>query len=143
MKRLVLPVTLALTCAFAASVGAQPVQKAARWIIVNHYSEVPPPPWISVEIGNLYLRKHAYRGALSRFREAVRDDAYYAPAYLGLGKVYEKLGRRRKALAAYQKYLNELPSDRDAERAKGVHKAITRLKRELAGDHPVSSPPPS
>jgi tetratricopeptide (TPR) repeat protein len=106
----------------------------------NTSAETPPPPRVSVEIGNFYLHKKAYRGALSRFREAVRDDPDYAPAYLGLGEVYEKLGRRRKALAAYQTFLDKLPSERDAERAKSAHKAIKRLKRELAKAG-ASSPP--
>jgi tetratricopeptide (TPR) repeat protein len=99
-----------------------------------------PPPHISVDIGNFYLHKKAYRGALSRFREAVRDDPDYAPGYLGLGRVYEKLGRKRDALAAYETYLDKLPSERDAQRATGVHKAIKRLKRELASAPGKSAP---
>jgi tetratricopeptide (TPR) repeat protein len=98
------------------------------------------PPRVSVEIGNFYLHKKAYRGALSRFREAVRDDPDYAPAYLGLGQVYEKLGRKGEALAAYETFLDKLPSERDAQRAKGAHKAIMRLKRELASTPATPEP---
>jgi len=115
-------------------------QHKGGFITVSSYHDVPPSPHRSVEIGNFYLRKGAYRGALSRFREAIRSDSDYAPAYLGLGKVYEKMGRDRRALEAYETYLNDLPSDRDAERAKGAHKAIARLKRQLAAK-PHSSPP--
>jgi len=99
------------------------------------YHYVPPSARQSVEIGNFYFRRKDYRGALSRFEEAAKDDPYYAPAYLGLGKVYEKTGRKRKALAAYHKYLNALPSQKQADEAKGVHKAIRRLERELAREH--------
>ncbi|HEV2177229.1 MAG TPA: tetratricopeptide repeat protein [Terriglobia bacterium] len=88
-----------------------------------------PAPWKSVEIGNYYLRRKNYRAALSRFREAVTTDPEYAEGYLGLGRVYEKTGKRRKALAAYQKYLDLLPSDRDAENAKQVHRAMARLRK--------------
>ena len=102
--------------------------------------ESPPAPRVSVDIGNFYLHKKAYRGALSRFREAARDDPDYAPAYLGLGEVYEKLGRKQEALAAYETFLNKLPSERDAERAKRVHKAIKRLKRELASTDVTPAP---
>ncbi len=84
-----------------------------------------------VEIGNFYLRHKDYKGALSRFKEAVKTDSMYAPGYLGLGKVYEKIGKKRKALAAYRKYLDELPSEKQADEAKDVHKAIDRLEREL------------
>lgn len=92
---------------------------------------VSPPAWKSVEIGNFYLRRKKYRAALSRYQEAVRTDPYYAQSYLGLGKVYDRLGLRQKALDAYRKYLDLLPSAKDAEEAKEVHKAIARLERRL------------
>jgi len=91
----------------------------------------PPPASKSVEIGNFYLRKKDYRGALSRFKEAAQSEPDYAPAYLGLGEAYDRMGLKQKALEAYEKYLEELPSAESAARAKKVHKAIARLKREL------------
>jgi tetratricopeptide (TPR) repeat protein len=91
----------------------------------------PPGPRKSVEIGNFYLRKKDYRGALSRFQEARETDPNYAAAYLGLGKVYEKIGLKQKALDAYRKYLDALPSDKDALEAKDAQKAIARLQKEL------------
>ncbi len=90
------------------------------------------PAWKSVEIGNFYFRRKSYRGALSRYQEAIRTDPGYAPAYLGLGKVYEKMGLKRKALEAYQRYLDELPSEKQADEAKDVHRAIERVQKELA-----------
>ncbi len=95
-----------------------------------HY--VPPSARQSVEVGNFYFRRKDYRGALSRFEEAAQDDPYYAPAYLGLGKVYEKTGRKREALAAYRKYLDALPSQKQADEAKDVHKAIRQMELQLA-----------
>lgn len=92
---------------------------------------VPPPASKSVEIGNFYLKKRKYAAALSRFQEAVRTDPYFAPAYLGLGKVYEKIGLNLKALQAYQKYLDTLPSAKDAAEARDAQNAIARLKRKL------------
>jgi tetratricopeptide (TPR) repeat protein len=92
----------------------------------------PPGPAKSVEVGNFYLRRKDYKGALSRFEEAVQTDPNYAPAYLGLGKVYEKTGVTQKALDAYQKYLDLLPSDKDAEDAKEVHRAMDRLRKSAA-----------
>ena len=89
---------------------------------------VNPPAWKSVEIGDFYLRRKRFRAALSRYQEAVKTDPYYAQGYLGLGKVYDRLGLRQKALDAYRKYLDLLPSAKDAEEAKEVHKAIARLE---------------
>lgn len=57
----------------------------------------------------------------------------YAPAYLGLGKAYEQMGSRKQALDAYQKYLDLLPSDKDAEDAKDVQRAVKRLRGEGPG----------
>jgi tetratricopeptide (TPR) repeat protein len=92
---------------------------------------VTPPAWKSVEIGDFYFRRKDYHGALSRYQEAVTTDPYYPRGYLGLGKTYQKLGLKRKALKAYQKYLDLLPSTKQAQEAKGVHRAIKRLQREL------------
>jgi len=91
---------------------------------------VPPGAVKSVEIGNFYLKKKKYKGALSRFQEAVAENSSYAPAYLGMGKVYEHMGLKQKALDAYQKYLDALPSEKDALEAKDVRRAMARLERE-------------
>jgi len=96
------------------------------------FTFTPPGPAKSVEVGDFYLRRKDYRGALSRFEEAVQTNPNYAPAYLGLGRVYEKTGARQKALEAYQKYLDLLPSDKDAEDAKQVHRAMERLRKSAA-----------
>jgi tetratricopeptide (TPR) repeat protein len=91
----------------------------------------PPGVRKSVEIGNFYLKKKKYNAALSRFQEAMQEDSTYAPAYLGLGKVYEKIGLKVKALDAYKKYLDALPSEKDALDAKDAQRAVARLEAEL------------
>ena len=89
-----------------------------------------------MEIGNFYLKKKKYNGALSRFKEAVAEDSGYAPAYLGLGKVYEHMGLKQKALDAYNKYLDALPSEKDALEAKNVQRAVARLEKEIKSQGP-------
>src|SRR5579863_5510867 len=91
----------------------------------------PPGAPKSVEIGNYYFRKKRYRAALSRYEEATQTDPYYAEGYLGLGKSYDKIGLKQKALDAYHKYLDLLPSEKQADEAKKVHEAIARLERSL------------
>ncbi len=95
---------------------------------------IPPGPRKSVEIGNYYLRRKKYYGALSRFQEAVEEDPNYAPAYLGLGKVYDHIGLKQKALDAYRKYLDALPSEKDAQEAKNVQRAVARLEKEVSSE---------
>ncbi|HXH50057.1 MAG TPA: tetratricopeptide repeat protein [Terriglobia bacterium] len=104
----------------------------------SHY--VPPSARQSVEIGDFYFRRKKYPGALSRYEEAARDDPYYAEAYLGMGKVYEKMGKGREALDAYNKYLDTLPSKKQADEATDVQKAIRRLERELHREHKSNRP---
>ena len=94
-------------------------------------SYVSPSALKSVEIGDYYLRRKKFNAALSRFQEALKTDPHYAPAYRELGKVYEGMGQPQKAVDAYRKYLDELPSAQDAREDKRIHKAIARLEKEL------------
>jgi tetratricopeptide (TPR) repeat protein len=94
-------------------------------------SYASPSALKSVEIGDYYLRRKKFNAALSRFQEALKTDPHYAPAYRELGKVYEGMGQPQKALDAYRKYLDELPSAQDAREDKRIHKAIARLEKEL------------
>ena len=91
----------------------------------------PPPAWKSVEIGDFYLKRRSYRAALSRYQEAAKIDPYYAHSYLGMGKVYDRLGLKQKAVDNYRKYLDLLPSSKEAAEARDVHQAIARLERQL------------
>ena len=90
-------------------------------------------PAKSTEIGNFYFKRKKYKAAVSRFQEAADTDPNYAPAYLGLGMAYERLGLRQKALESYRKYLEMLPSDKDAESARNVQRAIGRLSAGAPG----------
>ena len=125
--------------------------KAAWFVLLNVvmtaplYAQVPekiPSPPIDpdwgytspgaakcVEVGNVYLHKGELKAALSRFQEALKDNPNYAPAYLGLGKVYERMKENQKALNAYEHYLDELPSTKDAKEAKDVQRAVARLQK--------------
>jgi tetratricopeptide (TPR) repeat protein len=100
---------------------------------------VTPPAWKSVEVGNFYLKRKKYRAALSRYKEASQTDPYNPEAYLGMGRVYDRLGLRQKALENYRKYLDLLPSTKQAEEARDVHRAIARLEQRLKGSRPPSS----
>lgn len=132
MRRLLsaaLLTTLTLPCRAAAiCVQDQPPQ---RDIQDDSRPYTSPSATKSVEVGDYYFRRKKYNAALSRYQEAVKTDPYYAPSYLGMGRVYEKIGLKRKALEAYRKYLEALPSAKQAEEAKEARKAITRLERQL------------
>ena len=115
----------------APAVRAQTPENPPSSPIDEDWNYDTPGPAKCVEIGNVYLHKGALKGALSRFQEAVKDNPHYAPAYLGLGKVYERMKKKQKALDAYQRYLDELPSAKDAADAKDAQRAVARLQKEL------------
>lgn len=115
----------------APSALAQGPEKVPSPPIDPGWTYTSPGPAKCVEAGNVYLHKKNLKGALSRFQEALQDNAHYAPAYLGLGKVYERMNDKPKALDAYQRYLDELPSAQAAADAKFAQHAVARLKKEM------------
>jgi tetratricopeptide (TPR) repeat protein len=112
-------------------VRAQGPEKIPSPPIDPDWNYTSPGPAKCVEIGNVYLHKGDLKGALSRFQEAVKDDSHYAPAYLGLGKVYERMKQKPEALKAFKQYLYELPSAKDAADATYAQHAIARLQKEV------------
>src|SRR5690606_25540033 len=54
------------------------------------------------------------RGALASLRTARAANPSYAPTWRGLGLVYEKLGQKAQARAAYKRYLQLAPRASDA-----------------------------
>jgi len=112
-------------------VCAQVPEKIPSPPIDPNWTYTSPGPAKCVEIGNVYLHKGKLKGALSRFQEAVKDNPHYAPAYLGLGKVYERMNEKQEALEAYERYLDELPSAKDAAEAKDAQRAVARLQKEV------------
>ena len=119
-------------------IRAQVPQKPPSHTTDNNWSYTSPGPVRCVEVGNFYLHRGDLKAALSRFEEAVKDDPHYAPAYLGLGKVYERMKQKQKALDAYQRYLDELPSAKEAAEARDAQRAVARLRSQLG-----TSPKPS
>ena len=140
MRKFLQPAWVAVLSAWLVALGflltapmgrAQVPEKRPSGPIDPDWNYTSPGPAKCVEIGNVYLHKGDLPGALSRFQEAVQDNPHYAPAYLGLGKVYERMKQKRKALDAYRRYLDELPTAKDAENAKDARRAVARLEKEL------------
>ena len=135
-------VTLGLILA-APAVYAQVKEEPPPPSIEDNWKYVSQGPAKCVEVGNYYLRRNKVEAARSRFQEAVRINPHYAPSYLGLGKVYERMGLKQKALEAYKHYLDELPSAKDAVEAKDAQRAMARLQREVGPrNRPAKTSPP-
>ncbi len=76
------------------------------------------------EAGEIYYHDKNYKGAESRFREALDYQPGDAMSRFALAQSLEKLGRKAEARSEYQGYLSILPDGRSAARAK---KALQRL----------------
>jgi len=78
-----------------------------------------------VEIGNFYFKQDNYRGALSRFCEALQYKPGDAIATFRIAESLEKLGDPGGAQAYYEAYLKILPQGPSAAQAK---KALEHIK---------------
>jgi len=67
-----------------------------------------------LQVGDLYFKKHSYKAAAGRFREATRWNPNLPEAWLRLGEAEEKRKNRKDAKEAYAKYLELQPEARDA-----------------------------
>jgi tetratricopeptide (TPR) repeat protein len=77
-----------------------------------------------VEVGDFYFKQKNYRGAESRYREALFYKDNDATATFRLAVCLEKMNRPDEARQEYESYLKILPSGPEASKAK---KALERL----------------
>jgi len=67
-----------------------------------------------VQVGLEYFKKHSYKAAAGRFREATKWNPNLAEAWLRLGEAEGKRKNRADAKEAYTKYLELQPEAKDA-----------------------------
>jgi tetratricopeptide (TPR) repeat protein len=72
----------------------------------------------NIRVGNFYMHKSDYRGALSRYEEASKYNPSSAEAYLRIGFAEEKLKHRDRAKAAFQKVVQLEPDTKTGKEAK-------------------------
>jgi len=82
-----------------------------------------------VEVGQYYFKREKYDAAIDRYKEAVRLLPDYALAYRLMGEAYEKKHFLPEAQAAYKKFLQAAPNDKDSGE---VRKRLERLQAEIA-----------
>ena len=91
---------------------------------VKEYSFNPLQANKELLVGTEYFRKHSYKAAAGRFREATRWNPNLAEAWLRLGEAEEKRKNAKDAKEAYAKYLELQPEAKDAAE---IHKKIASL----------------
>jgi len=93
-----------------------------------------------IEVGDYYFKQGNYRGAVSRYQEALEWKPKDAEATYKLGEVQEKTGEFAAAMGNYQAYLKLLPKGPYAEKAQ---KGVDRLKTKAGVSAAQSTPKPS
>jgi Tfp pilus assembly protein PilF len=65
------------------------------------------------------------QSAEASFEQALRANAKYGPAFMGMAEVLKARGKKAKTLEFYQRYLDEHPNGSEANVSRN---AIERLK---------------
>lgn len=81
-----------------------------------------------MEVGKYYMKKGDLDAAMDRFEDAAQAKPGFAIPYRYLGEIYEKQGKKKPAVKAYQRYLDLYPHAEDGDR---IRKKIARLHEEI------------
>lgn len=81
-----------------------------------------------LEVGKYYMKKGDIDAAIDRFEDAADAKPGYAIPFLYLGEAYEKKGKKKQAVKAYQRYLDLYPHAEDGDK---VRKKIDKLHAEI------------
>jgi len=81
-----------------------------------------------MEVGKYYLKKGDVDAAIDRFEDATEAKPGYAIPFLYLGEAYEKKGKKKPAVKAYQRYLDLYPHAEDGDK---IRKKIEKLHEEI------------
>lgn len=81
-----------------------------------------------IQVGKYYMKKGDIDAAIDRFEDATVAKPGYAIPFLYLGEAYEKKGKKKPAVKAYQRYLDLYPHAEDGEK---IRKKIEKLHQEI------------
>lgn len=102
---------------------------------VNEFTPYNPMRALKcVEVGDWYFKQENYKGAISRYREALEYKPHDAEATFKLAEVLNKTGDVSGAAENYTEYLKMMPNGPHAKKAKD---ALQKLKP--ANGNPVQA----
>jgi tetratricopeptide (TPR) repeat protein len=81
-----------------------------------------------LDVGKYYMKKGDIDAAIDRFEDATLAKPGYAIPFLYLGEAYEKKGKKKPAVKAYQRYLDLYPHAEDGDK---IRKKIDKLNQEI------------
>ena len=115
---------MVLWIALGSAAWAQEPPEEDESLVQKEYSFNPLQAQKEVQVGNYYLKKHSFRAAANRYREAIKWNPNDAEAYERLGEACDKLKDPAGAKQAYQKYLELAPNGGNADAAKAMLQTI-------------------
>ena len=81
-----------------------------------------------MEVGKYYLKRGDIDAAIDRFQDATEAKPGFAIPFRYLGEAYEKKGKKKPAVKAYQRYLDLYPHAEDGDK---IRKKIEKLHEEI------------
>ena len=57
---------------------------------------------IHFKVGTEYHQAHQYDDAIARYRQAIRNDQNFGPAYINMGLAYLAKGKRKEAIQSFR-----------------------------------------
>jgi len=81
-----------------------------------------------LDVGKYYMKKGDLDAAIDRFQDAAEAKPGYAIPFRYLGECYEKQGKKKPAVKAYQRYLDLYPKAEDGDK---IRKKIEKLHQEI------------
>jgi len=81
-----------------------------------------------MDVGRYYMHKGDIDAAIDRFQDATEAKPGYALPFRYLGECYEKQGKKKPAVKAYQRYLDLYPKAEDGDK---IRKKIEKLHQEI------------
>jgi tetratricopeptide (TPR) repeat protein len=81
-----------------------------------------------LEVGKYYMKRGDVDAAIDRFQDATEAKPGYAIPFRFLGEAYEKKGKKKQAVKAYQRYLDLYPHAEDGDK---IRKKIEKLHQEI------------
>lgn len=90
-----------------------------------------------IEVGKYYMKKGDIDAAIDRFLDATEAKPGYAIPFRYLGEAYDKQGKKKPAVKAYQRYLDLYPHAEDGDK---IRKKIAKLHEEIDKEKVAEKP---
>jgi len=113
------------------------VQPTNRPILLNKKQQRNKVALIHFNVGTEYHDEHQYDDAIARYRQTIKNDEQFGPAYVNMGLAYLAKGKRKEAIQAFRgaiEYADDQKSPVEAWQQLHVLSEVTPTNVEQAKD---------